>query len=93
MMPLPRSRKDARDADEARIGKAFAAYTGGPQDGASPQAEQEEDQAYTEIQDLLGQLDKIVSRLRELHQTPEEQQPHEEAGTPDTGSPSAQGSV
>ena len=98
MRPFPQSRKDAQTADADRIGKAYAAYSGNPPAGAgvpgsSPAAEKEEDAAYAEIQNLIGEMEKILARLRELHQSPAEQTPHEEETEAGAGSPSAQGAV
>ena len=88
----PREARDMADiqADHDRVGAAFRAYTGQKDGKMVPDAEKIEDESYQEIQGLIGQMEKIIVRLRELHETKPEQGPHEEGGL-DTESPSEAG--
>jgi hypothetical protein len=88
MRSLPPDIAMGRNADQERINRAFARHS-----GANNNVEAEEDKAYSEIQQLIGDMERIVVRLRELHKAPAEQEEHMESGSQpdeDTGSPSMQ---
>ena len=99
MLRRPMGVMAAHEANAARVNKAFDAYTGNPDgeggtgtDGQDP--EKIEEESYAEIQSLIGEMEKILMRLKDLHQQPAEKEGHvEEVDAGPTGSPSAQGAV
>lgn len=82
--PMP-NRQAADAANQDRIGKAFAAMSGGGQEAP---AEQAEDELLAELERALQAANSVLEKLKAVQQ--------KESGAPqaedaDTGSPSMQG--